>query len=187
MFFATFDKAIVDSVAYYQSQGMTPAQIEDATKSAKDMLRMVQVIMPGAFILCAPIITFVNYLAARAILSKLGEYFESFPRFVNLEVPKWVLLPYGASLLVITQYISQPTHILYLVGVNIQMLCSFVLVIQGIALVYWYMEQKHKPKWWGTVVVGIIFLNQFVSQVIVLVGAFDLVFDFRKVRTRPPE
>ena len=52
---------------------------------------MMRLIMPGAFFLCAPIIAFVNYLAARKILSKLGAAFEEFPPFTQWNVPGWLL------------------------------------------------------------------------------------------------
>lgn len=185
MFFNTFDKAIVDSVEFYKSQGMSAEQIEEATKSTKDLFRMVKVIMPGAFIVCAPLITLVNYLASKAVLGKLGEHFAGFPPFTRWDLPRWTLIPYGVSLLLVTQYLDRPEHILYTIGVNIQMMTSLVFVLQGISLIYWFVEHNNKPKWWRNVAIALIFLNQFVSQVICLLGAFDLVFDFRKLRPIP--
>ena len=139
--------------------------------------------MPAAFLICAPLITFANYLAAKAILNKLGEHFESFPPFTNWDVPRWTLLPYGVSLLMITNYYSQPTNPWYLLAVNIQMICSVIYVLQGLAIAFWYIRKNDRPRWWGTLLVALIFLNQFVSQTVVLFGAFDLVFDFRKRRS----
>ena len=43
---------------------MSQTEIDAAVKSNAEMLRMMRLIMPGAFFLCAPIIAFVNYLAA---------------------------------------------------------------------------------------------------------------------------
>ena len=183
MFFETFDKSLVDAVEFYQKQGMSQEEIEKATKSAKDMFAMVRIIMPGAFLLCAPLITFANYLAAKAILNKLGERFESVPPFTNWDVPRWTLIPYGISLLMITYYLSQPTSGWYLLGVNIQMICSVIYVLQGLAVAFSYIDTKGKPKWWKTVLVSLIFLSQFISQTVVLLGAFDLIFDFRKRRS----
>lgn len=187
MFFETFDKSLVDAVDFYRNQGMSEEEINIAVKSAKDMFGMVRVIMPGAFLICAPLITFANYLAAKAILNKLGERFESFPPFTSWDVPRWTLIPYGISILMITYYLSQPTSTLYLLGVNIQMICSVIYVLQGLAVAFWYIEQKGKPKWWRTILISLIFLSQFISQTVVLLGAFDLVFDFRKRRSVSPK
>jgi len=48
-------------------------------------------------------------------------------------------------------------------------------------LIYWWLEKNNKPKWWGTVSVALLFFVQIFSQIIVFVGAFDLVFDFRNL------
>ncbi|MCQ4908371.1 YybS family protein, partial [Phascolarctobacterium faecium] len=76
---------------YYQCMGMSQTEIDAAVKSNSEMLRMMRMIMPGAFFLCAPIIAFVKYLAARKILSKLGAAFAEFPPFTQWNVPGWML------------------------------------------------------------------------------------------------
>lgn len=76
--FTSLEEAARESAGYYQSMGMSETEIEAAVKSNAEMLRMMRLIMPGAFFLCAPIIAFVNYLAARKILSKLGAAFDEF-------------------------------------------------------------------------------------------------------------
>ena len=161
MMFTSLEEAARESVGYYQSMGMSQTEIDAAVKSNAEMLRMMRLIMPGAFFLCAPIIAFVNYLAARKILSKLGVAFEEFPPFTQWNVPGWMLWPYGISLL--------------------QVISSVFFVLQGIALIYWWLEKNNKPKWWGTVSVALLFFVQIFSQIIVFVGAFDLVFDFRNL------
>ena len=154
---------------------------EAAVKSNAEMLRMMRLIMPGAFFLCAPIIAFVNYLAARKILSKLGAAFEEFPPFTQWNVPGWMLWPYGISLLMVSYYVQYPESLMYHISVNLQVITSVFFVLQGIALIYWWLEKNNKPKWWGTVSVALLFFVQIFSQIIVFVGAFDLVFDFRNL------
>ena len=102
MMFTSLEEAARESVGYYQSMGMSQTEIDAAVKSNAEMLRMMRLIMPGAFFLCAPIIAFVNYLAARKILSKLGAAFEEFPPFTQWNVPGWMLWPYGISLLMVS-------------------------------------------------------------------------------------
>lgn len=187
MFFDTFDKSLLEVSAFYRQQGMNEEEIEKAIASAKHMFGMVRIIMPAAFLICAPLITFANYQAARAILNKLGEHFAGFPPFTSWDVPRWTLIPYGLSLLMITYYMSQPASALYLLGVNIQMVCSVIYVMQGLSVGFWYIEKQGRPKWWRTILVSLIFISQFVSQVVVLFGAFDLIFDFRRKRPVSPK
>ena len=179
MMFTSFDESLVQLAEYYREHGMSEADIKTSIDSYKEMFRMMRIIMPGAFFLCAPVMAFVNYIA------KLGESFENFPDFVLLKVPKWVLWPYCISLLAVTYfYQTDQSSWMYNVSVNVQTVCSFVLVFQGIVLLYWFVDTRKKPRWWANIGMLLLFAIPIFSQIMVYVGAFDLVFDFRKIRGR---
>ena len=185
MMFTSFHQSLGELAAYYRESGMSEAEIKQITDGYADMLAMMKVIMPGAFLISAPILALANYAAAKKILTKLGESFESFPPFVNLQVPGWVLWPYGISLLAVTYfYNTDRASWLYHLSVNVQTVCSFALVFQGIVLIYWFVKSKNKPLWWANVATVLLFLVPIFSQVMVYVGAFDMVFDFRKIRPK---
>lgn len=185
MIFTSFHESLGQLAAYYREHGMGEDEIKKIVDGYAEMLRMMRVIMPGAFLLCAPIMAFVNYIAAKKILTKLGESFTDFPPFVKLQVPGWVLWPYGISLLAVTYfYQTDQSSWLYTLSVNVQTVCSFVLVLQGIVLLYWFVESKGKPRWWANLATALLFVIPLFSQIIVYVGAFDMVFDFRKIRKR---
>lgn len=185
MIFTSFHESLGQLAAYYREHGMGEEEIKKIVDGYAEMLRMMRVIMPGAFLLCAPIMAFVNYIAAKKILTKLGESFTDFPPFVKLQVPGLVLWPYGISLLSVTYfYQTDQSSWLYTLSVNVQTVCSFVLVLQGIVLLYWFVESKGKPRWWANLATALLFVIPLFSQIIVYVGAFDMVFDFRKIRKR---
>lgn len=185
MMFTSFDESLVQLAEYYREHGMSEADIKTSIDSYKEMFRMMRIIMPGAFFLCAPVMAFVNYIAAKKILVKLGESFENFPDFVLLKVPKWVLWPYCISLLAVTYfYQTDQSSWMYNISVNVQTVCSFVLVFQGIVLLYWFVDTRKKPRWWANIGMLLLFAIPIFSQIMVYVGAFDLVFDFRKIRGR---
>ncbi|WP_299449015.1 YybS family protein [uncultured Phascolarctobacterium sp.] len=183
MMFTSFDESLVQLAEYYREHGMSEADIKTSIDSYKEMFRMMRIIMPGAFFLCAPVMAFVNYIAAKKILVKLGESFEDFPDFILLKVPKWILWPYCISLLAVTYfYQTNQSSWMYNVSVNVQTVCSFALVFQGIVLLYWFVDVKKKPRWWANIGTLVLFTIPIFSQIMVYVGAFDLVFDFRKIR-----
>lgn len=185
MIFTSFHESLGQLAAYYREHGMGEEEIKKIVDGYAEMLRMMRVIMPGAFLLCAPIMAFVNYIAAKKILTKLGESFTDFPPFVKLQVPGWVLWPYGISLLAVTYfYQTDQSSWLYTLSVNVQTVCSFVLVLQGVVLLYWFVESKGKPRWWANLATALLFVIPLFSQIIVYVGAFDMVFDFRKIRKK---
>ncbi len=183
MMFSQFHESLNQVAGYYREHGMDEATIKQTVDGYAEMLRMMRIIMPGAFLLSAPLMAFVNYIAAKKILTKMGEHFEDLPKFTELIVPGWVLWPYALSLFAVTYfYQTDQSSIWYTVSVNIQTVCSFVLVFQGIVLVYWYTEHSHKPRWWANIGVLLMFFVPIFSQILVYVGAFDVVFDFRKIR-----
>lgn len=183
MMFSSFNESLVQLGEYYRSHGFSEEEAQQAMASYKEMLRMMRIIMPGAFIICAPIMAFINYIAAKKILKKLGESFEDFPDFIKIVVPSWVLWPYGLSLFGVTYFYQTDTsHWLYTLFVNIQTICSFALVFQGIVLIYWYVITNKKPRWWANIGTALMFVVPLMSQIIVYVGAFDMVMDFRKIR-----
>lgn len=185
MIFTSFHESLNQLAAYYREHGMGEEEIKKIVDGYAEMLRMMRIIMPGAFLLCAPVMAFINYIAAKKILTKLGESFTDFPPFVKLQVPGWVLWPYGISLLAVTYfYQTDQSSWLYTLSVNVQTVCSFVLVLQGIVLLYWFVESKGKPRWWANLATALLFVIPLFSQIIVYVGAFDMVFDFRKIRKR---
>lgn len=49
MMFTSLEEAARESVGYYQSMGMSQTEIDAAVKSNAEMLRMMRLIMPGAF------------------------------------------------------------------------------------------------------------------------------------------
>ncbi|HIU64967.1 MAG TPA: YybS family protein [Candidatus Avacidaminococcus intestinavium] len=183
MFFGLFDQALADLASVYQGYGLSEEQILAATNSAQDSFKLIRLVLPGSFLLSAPLLAFMNYWAAKAVLTKLGERFESFPPFINLALPKWILVPYILSLIVVIYFEGQDTLTVYLVALNIQLLCNVIFVFQGLAVAFWYIKNKDLPKWWGKIAVALVFISQFVSQYVVFVGAFDLLFDFRKLKS----
>ncbi len=183
MMFSSFHESFTQLAAYYRENGMSEADIKTAVDGYAEMLRMMRIIMPGAFLLSAPVLAFVNYIAAKKILTKLGESFESLPPFTMLQIPGWILWPYVLSLFAVTYfYQTDQSSWMYSVSVNVQTVCSFVLVLQGIVLLYWFVEKKRKPRWWANLALVLLFMIPLFSQIMVYVGAFDIVFDFRKIR-----
>lgn len=181
--FSSFNESLAQLAEYYRENGMSEEDIRKTVEGYTEMLRMMKIIMPGAFLLSAPVLAFVNYIAAKKILTKLGESFESLPPFTMLQIPGWILWPYVLSLFAVTYfYQTDQSSWMYSLSVNVQTVCSFVLVLQGIVLLYWFVEKKQKPRWWANMALILLFMIPLFSQIMVYVGAFDIVFDFRKIR-----
>lgn len=182
--FTQFENSLTEMEAFYRNHGMSEADTKAAIDGYAEMIKMMRIIMPGSLLVSAPLLTFVNYFVAKKILGRLGESFEPLPAFTEWVVPSWVLAPYFLSLIGVTYfYVNKLTHTwMYEACVNVQTVCTFSLVIQAISLVYWYVKHKNKPSWWAGVATTVIFFIPIFTQIMVYVGAADMVADFRKIR-----
>ena len=67
MMFTSFNQSLTELATYYREQGMSEADIKTAIQGYADLLSMMRIIMPGAFLVSAPALAFVNYWAAKKI------------------------------------------------------------------------------------------------------------------------
>lgn len=185
MMFTSFNDSLGQLETYYREHGMSDADIKQAIDGYAEMFRMMRIIMPGAFLLLAPVMAFVNYYTAKKILKRLGETFEDLPSLMRLQLPVWLVWPFLLSLVAVTYfYKTDQSSWMYTFSVNVQTVCSFLFIFQGIILLYWYVAKKGKPRWWANVAVIVIFAVPLISQIMVYIGAFDSIADFRKLRPR---
>ncbi len=185
MVFTTFDESLMQAADFYRSSGMNEADIEKSVAGMKNMFSMMRVIMPAAFLVTAPIMAFINYMAAKKVLTRLGEHFESFPPFTMLKVPGWFIWPFAISLVAVTWFYKYNRETwLYTFFVNVQTFFSFALVLQGIVILYWFVDNYKKPRWWANIGTCLIFIVPIFSQIILYLGAFDIIMDFRKIREK---
>ncbi len=182
MLFDSFDQSLLQMADFQRSQGIAEAEIVASIASYKKLIEMMRVILPGAFLLTAPVLSFINYWVAKKILTKLGNHFEDLPPFRDFAVPAWLVLPYALSLFGVTYFFNiDPNGLAYRVLVNIQIICSAIFVVQGLALIYWYVYTTNKPRWWAHAA-SFLILFQLASLAILWFGAFDSIADFRKIR-----
>lgn len=183
LMFEGMEQAMQESTVYYREAGMSEEQIAAAVKDNQNLLATIRLILPGSLVVCSPILAFANYMAARKILGKMGVAFEPLLPFTHWRVPEYFIWPYGLSVMVVSFWRDAP-QLVFDLAMNLQMVVSVVFFVQGLAVVYWWLNKSQKPQWWGTIAVILAFAVQVFSIIIVLLGAFESVFDYRKLKER---
>ena len=181
---AATGQALEQALAIYQTLGFTAEQLQAIRTTMETTIGLLKYIMPAGFALASVVDTYLNYLIAKKILSRLGNPQPDFLEFRLWQIPGYILWIYGVSLLLVTFYNQQPDNLLYLIGVNLQMVTNVILLIQGLSIVYYYIHYKNWPNFLKSLIVILLFSSQFLVQVIVLMGAFDVVFDYRRLKAR---
>lgn len=181
---ASFDETIPEVMEMMGSLGMDPQALALMKQQMQTMVTMIKIIFPGAFVIMAPLLVLVNYFAARKILARVGETFPPFPNFADWTLPFIVAPLYFLGLFAI-QYFNglgwQETW-QYILVANVWAVSGVLLVVQGLALVYWLVRKYHKPRGWATLTVVLCFLVPFISLLVTYAGAYDLFVDFRRLR-----
>lgn len=177
--------AIGQVVEIYRSFGMNEVDLAKLAESLKAMIGMIKIILPAAFGIASVFDTYINFLVAKAVLKKLGHTIEPFPPFKSWNLPQYILGVYGLSLLAVTWLHNQPETMLYKAAVNLQVLAVVALLVQGLALFYYFTDKYNLSKIVKSIILFLIFTNGLFSQALIFAGVFDLVFDYRKLRSKP--
>jgi len=176
---------IEEAIAFYREIGMAEAVLEQVRQQLTMMLSLTQVLLPVGFIFGSVFDTFVNFLVAKAILRRLGTFVPDITAFKNWVMPNIVLIAYGVSLLIVNFNQEMPEGIWYKVGLNLNFLVGLPLLLQGIAVFWYFADKKNWPSFFkGLFILG-LFLGPIISFGTLITGMFDFVFDFRKLRPNP--
>ena len=127
---------------------------------------------------------FVNYWAARKVLSRLGDPYPWFPPFATWTLPRWILGGYGLGMATLLYFRGDETSYGFLGGYTLFTVASMLLLLQGLSVVLWYVQVRGKPRFWFPLAVLTSFVIPLVSQFLVVMGAIEMVTDQRKLRKR---
>ncbi len=171
----------------YKKTGMSLAQMGEMQAQMGAITKMLKISLPAIVFLSAPITVLINYWGARKVLSRMGEYYPWFPPFAQWQLPKTAILPYLLAIGLLFLMRNRPEHVLYILGYNLFIFFNVIMVINALALIYWYTITRQKSKGLFYLGLFLVFFSQLFSQLAVIVGAYDIIFDFRKLRKRPTE
>jgi uncharacterized protein YybS (DUF2232 family) len=175
-------KAVDQAINVYRNFGMKEAELTQIAESMKGMLAMMKLILPAGFALASAVDTYLNFLVARAVLRKLGHHIGTFPEFRRWSFSPVLLYAFVSSMLLLYWGKSREIELIATAGLNLQVICSMLLMIQGMAVAFFYARKYDVPKLILWIFVVMAVTNGFIMQMTVFTGAFDIVFDFRRVR-----
>lgn len=178
-FYETMNESAAISQQVYEMLGIKGGA---AQEQIEQFQKMIGLILPAGILLSAPITAFVNYWAARRILSRLGDYYPWFPEFSLWVLPRWVLAIYGIGMVMVVYFRGNDASVWFRAGYTFFMVGNMMLLVQGLSVVKWYVIYRHKPRFWLMAAVLLSFFVPIAAQFIVVLGAFDMVGDTRKLR-----
>ena len=181
-------RAVEQAVNIYRTLGLKEEDLAKVTENLNNVLGMMKLIFPAAFAMASVVDTYLNFIVARAVLRKLGHRIDAFPKFTQWSFSPKILYAFIVSVLLLYWGKSREWEMVATAGLNLQVACSMLLMLQGLSVVFFYGEKHQVPKFLRWILVFMVFTNGPIMQAVVFAGAFDIALDFRKLRRpEPPE
>lgn len=147
-----------------------------------NITKLYLLVFPAGLGVSALVISYVNLILTRLVLIRLGHRVAAFLPFRSWTIPGFMVFVYGLAML--SSYYGQIKSVpqVYQVGLNLQLIANALMVIQGLAFLAFMAEKYKLSRFVYTAVVLLFFSHEYFTQLLVLIGLFDLAFDIRKLR-----
>lgn len=181
-YFSLYQDSMESTMNLYRRMGISGDALKQMETMMTQSMTMMRYLLPMAMVAGSVVLALLNFLLSRSILARLGVTYPGFPPFANWTWPKSTALGYlaGAVFLVAGNYTGQ--EVLKHIGLNVQAIFHLVLLVQGLAVAWHFMENYSVPKALRVLVATLTFFTPLFGQALFFVGLFDLFFDFRRLR-----
>ncbi|MDF2568789.1 MAG: hypothetical protein K0R55_393 [Sporomusa sp.] len=175
-------KGLEQAMEFYRGMGMKAEDLAQMEASMRPMMDLMKIILPAGFVLAAVVDTFLNFQVAKAVLARLGQRIEPFPPFRQWSMPRSTVYALAVALVAIYWGKSREIELLYNAGMNLQIITTMVLFVQGLAVFYFLADKYNLSRLVRGIILFLIFSNGIFMQALIIGGAFDLIFDYRQLR-----
>lgn len=170
----------------YSKSGMNKEQLAEINKTFTEGMKIVKVTVPGAMVLGGIVSTLLNFLMARAVLSRVGYKIDPLPQFRAWALPWYFPVLFMAGVALSTVLRHSP-GIAWSFGINIVYFFGLICFLQGISVVTAFTARYNR-----LTVIAIIIALYFLNPVLLVfgliwLGVLDPWVDFRKIRKNTNE
>ena len=166
-----------------QQYGATSTDKQVVEETLQKMLPFLAKLLPGAAISSTLMACWLNLLVAgrycRLRHLPLPVTLLEWSRWKAPELLVWFVIVSGVVLLL-------PSNLLRIAGINALMVAGVVYLFQGLAIFSFYFERWKIPRVFRAAVYGIILIQQLFTLGAMLIGLFDMWFDFRRLSRGAP-
>ncbi|MGG0668935.1 DUF2232 domain-containing protein [Lederbergia citrisecunda] len=159
--------------ASLESLGALPESYEKIVEEAFTMYRSA---IPALFIMSVYVFTFIMAIPNFELLRRLGHEVPKFPPFREMRLPVITIFIYGLIIILPWMMEMKPDSSAYLLYVNATLILRFLLLLQGVALVHYFMYKMKLPT--VVTVLSTIFALLF-SPITTLLGILDIGVNIR--------
>lgn len=172
--------SILESIKLYEHMDISSEQLALIREQAGPIAALLARIFPAMCVVGAGLFVWLNLMSARYLFSRHGLHYPDFGDLTRWKPPDrlvWLLIGAGGALLL------EPAVFKYS-GLNLLILCLFVYLCAGLAVVGYFFKVKKVPLFIKILFYVLIIIQQYLLVFVTALGLFDLWADFRK-RIKP--
>jgi len=169
-------RMVNENIRLYEMMNFPTDQILLLRENIPQITRFFTGIFPALTLSGAIVTVWLNLLVGRRFLQR---YFPGFPDFGDLaswKAPEklvWLLIAAGGMVLA-------ASDLLYVIGMNVLIVCSLIYLGQGLAIAGFLFRQKKVPLVFRAIFYTLLLVQQYLLIVVIAFGLFDIWIDFRK-------
>jgi len=169
-------EAIELNMQLYSRLPLNPEEIQAIQDSKPAVIALFTRIFPALCVIAALFTVWINLIAGGGILRKHGVVLPELSALSEWNAPPWlvwIFIAAGAMSVLPQTYIRFP-------GINIFLVVSFIYLLQGLAIVSFFFQNKNISMFFRFLAYFLIAIQQMLMIAIAAVGFFNLWIDFRK-------
>jgi hypothetical protein len=164
-----------------RNAGLPPETIDAWVEQAGQWRSVMEVLYPSVFVIAGAMMVLANAWLLRTYLVRRDPGWLEGGEFEGLRWPIGVAVAFVAAGAAVASPILRPA------AYNALLVLAFLFALQGLAVVAYYIHRLAAPPFLRLVVLALVILNPWASQILALAGLFDIFIDFRKWAEPPVE
>ncbi|MDY6792179.1 MAG: DUF2232 domain-containing protein [Thermodesulfobacteriota bacterium] len=168
------------TLEFYRSMGMPEENIHLISSSMESFQYVLIRIIPALAIALILFIIWTSLMIAKPMFKTKNLFYPDFGRLKLWKAPEylvWVAIACGIVILI-------PDQGIRLMGINGILILMAIYFFQGMAIVSFYFEKRQFPRLIKFFLYSLIAIQQIILLIVVMLGFFDIWFNFRKVEKK---
>lgn len=172
-------QSLLDTLLKLPSDPQTAAAMKEQWTNT---LQLMPMIIPAILVMASVVDCWMSYWISGRVIKRLrGAELPKLPPFTSWRFPQSVLFAFFAA--VICSYIGLQyggtKGLLLKVGLNLRLLVSSLFIIQGLSVAAYFLKRKNVNNFVIGLMIAAVILIPMLSQLVTIVGIFDICWDLR--------
>lgn len=163
----------------YETVGMEQAELERTKDEFMKSMDYISLLLPVVLLLSGMLTAWLNFAVGGKVLRRLGHSVATLPELDDWHLPKALLYIFGFALVGLYWGSTRDIELLQQVSLNAYVLCTLAGFVQGTAVLS-KLTRNRLRRWVFWIIIVFVFVNGTISQLLSILGLFDILLDYRK-------